>query len=267
MKHPVVDDEKLRAVIQKSLEEFYRRRLDKLGKLKLRGLLKRKNPYLFRALGIQKGPELVEQFMASFVWSSDEGIFGDAFFEKVARDFCGLGSAPTDGIDFVIEDENEIIAISLKSGPNIYNASQTKKQAQEFQNHHNRVRNQKKKYTAILAAGYGNVNKPPSESKNFSHIAGQAFWSFITGDDVFYLKLHRLMGDVPQIQNPQHKEEWSRLVNRFSKEFLADFTTVNDTIDWDKLVSFNSGVPIKKTVKSAKIEMPVAKKAKGKARQ
>ena len=74
-----MDTKRLEALISKSLGDFYNRRIQKVSRLKLRQTLPRKNPYLFRALGIQKASEIVERLMADSLSSSDESIFGDAF--------------------------------------------------------------------------------------------------------------------------------------------------------------------------------------------
>ncbi len=55
-----------------------------LEKLSLKRILRRKNPYLFRALGSEIASDIVQQILQAFVSSSDETIFGDAFFEPIA---------------------------------------------------------------------------------------------------------------------------------------------------------------------------------------
>jgi len=45
-----INPTKLEKLIEESLNDFYTSRLEKLGELKLRNVLKRKNPYLFKAL-------------------------------------------------------------------------------------------------------------------------------------------------------------------------------------------------------------------------
>ncbi|MBI5300928.1 MAG: hypothetical protein HY868_02235 [Chloroflexi bacterium] len=70
----------LRELIAKSLNEFYARRLQALGTLKLRKVLLRKNPYLYKALGTESATEIVDEILKAYLSSSDEGIFGDTFF-------------------------------------------------------------------------------------------------------------------------------------------------------------------------------------------
>jgi hypothetical protein len=49
--NPPVSSRKLESLIARCLENFYRKRLARLETLHLKGVLGRKNPYLFRALG------------------------------------------------------------------------------------------------------------------------------------------------------------------------------------------------------------------------
>jgi hypothetical protein len=123
----------LEALISKCLQDFYERRLLKVKSLKLKTFLRRKNPYLFRALGIQKASEIIERILADYISSSDETMFGDAFFEPIARIASGGNVSDAEGVDFVIETDTCFTAVALKSGPNIFNSSQKKRQSQEFQ--------------------------------------------------------------------------------------------------------------------------------------
>ncbi|MDQ6660146.1 MAG: hypothetical protein M3Z24_04185 [Chloroflexota bacterium] len=47
----------LENLIRQSLDIFYRRRIEKLSELKLSDILRKKNPYLLRAVGVQKASD------------------------------------------------------------------------------------------------------------------------------------------------------------------------------------------------------------------
>ena len=84
-----IPEEELVAVVSAALDEFYRRRISKPSTLELRQTLRRKNPYLFHAIGAEDASEIVEMILSAYMSSSDEGIFGDAFFEPVAKAVSG----------------------------------------------------------------------------------------------------------------------------------------------------------------------------------
>lgn len=65
------------------LQTLYTKRFAALDKLTLGELLK-KNPYLYRALGLNQPAELITQLLAARISSSDETIFGNDFFEPLA---------------------------------------------------------------------------------------------------------------------------------------------------------------------------------------
>ena len=65
-----MDIAEMEDLISKCLHDFYERRLQRLNKLKLKEFLKRKNPYLFRALGIQKASEIVERVLSDYLSGS-----------------------------------------------------------------------------------------------------------------------------------------------------------------------------------------------------
>jgi hypothetical protein len=235
-----MSDKRLEKLVLDSLERFYERRLAKLKKLDLRHILRRKNPFLFRALGFTKASELVERLLESYIWSSDEGIFGDAFFEPIAKEVSGGVISPSEGVDIAIETETRYKAISVKSGPNIFNASQKKKQNQQFMELRSRLLKSGKQFDALLAACYGRVSKEPSDRYIYRIRSGQVFWEEITGDPDFYLKLHHLMGEHPLVHRPNHQKIWAAAVNRFTVQLVQDFGFETGEIDWDKIVQFNS---------------------------
>ncbi len=235
-----MDTKELEMLINKCLLNFYERRLQKVRELKLRSFLRRKNPYLFRALGIQKASEIVERVLADYISASDETIFGDSFFEPIARISSGGKGSDAEGVDFVIESEDGITAVALKSGPNIYNASQKKRQSQEFLAVRSRLYKLHKHFDPILGHAYGRLKTEPTKDRIYRDSSGQAFWSEITGDSNFYLKLINLMKDAPIKHKREYTDAWDAAINRFTAEFIKDFCFPDGSIDWEKLVQFVS---------------------------
>ena len=233
--------ERLEEAVQAALTDFCRRRLDGLKSLKLKDVLARKNPYLFRATGVQEAAEIVKELLAAHVSSSDEGIFGDAFFEPIARIFSNGTVAGSKGVDVIVETDDTYKAIAVKSGPNIFNSSQAARQDDEFRELRQRLSKMHKKFDPIVAACYGRVPAKSKAKHNYRRVAGQQFWHELTGDPDFYLKLMSLMKDYPQQHRLEFQLEWSNAVNRFTQEFLNDFSSTG-AIDWEKLLRFNSGV-------------------------
>ena len=230
----------LEALISRCLRDFYERRLQKVRELKLQVFLRRKNPYLFRALGIQKASEIVERVLADYISASDETIFGDAFFEPVARIASGGKASDAEGVDFVTESDDRISTIALKSGPYPYNASQKKRQSQEFLAVRSRLYKLHKQFDPILGHAYGRLKSEPTKDRIYRDRSGQTFWTDITGDPDFYLKLVRLMKDAPTKHRKEYTPAWDAAINRFTAEFIKGFCFPDGSIDWEKLVRFVS---------------------------
>jgi hypothetical protein len=216
-----------------------------LDKLDLNRVLSRKNPYLFRATGIANAPEMINQLLAAHISSSDEGIFGDEFFEPICKGISKAQIAAAKGVDFVIESDTTYEVISLKSGPNAFNSSQVSKQNQQFEDIRRSlaatVRQLRKQFVPVMGCGYGRADSSPTDSRRYFKLAGQALWERITGDRDFYLKLVRLMRDDPEKHRPQFKDAWDRAINRFVREFTERFCDKNGEVKWEDLVQFNSG--------------------------
>ncbi len=237
----------LEQLIRESLDKFYQRRLDTLTKLKLKDILKKKNPYLFRAVGIRKASEIVTAILQAYMSSSDETIFGAVFFEPIVLRCSGGIAAKLEGkniggIDIIIETDTTYKAIQVKSGPNIFNASQTKRMNDEFKQLRDSLLNLNKQFDPLLAHCYGYKTAEPKNGQIYRVRAGQTLWEELTGDPDFYLKIIRLMQDYPNQHRASFEQEWDKALNRFEFEFLRDFGTLDGSIDWEKLLRFNSGV-------------------------
>lgn len=250
---PKIPSEQLENLIAAGLEEFYRRRLAMLEKLQLKKVMRRKNPYLFRALGIEVAAEIVQRLLQDFVSASDETIFGDAFFEPIAREASGGKVSDARGVDFVLEKPKRYTPVALKSGPNIFNASQRKRQDDEFRELRSRLVKIHKQFDPLLAYAYGKRIREASGKWIFRELSGQVFWTEITGDPDFYLKIIRLMEDIPARHRKQHQEEWAKAVNRFTAEFITLFCFKDGRIDWEKLVKFVSEGNVATTLAKAEI--------------
>ena len=110
--------------------EFHDKRIVKLRQLKLAQVLKRKNPYLFRAKAIVAAPDLVKHLLRAYLSSQEETIFGD-FLEGLAIHICsqayGGHKSTTEGVDLEFVRDGVRYIVDIKSGPNWGNASQIKK--------------------------------------------------------------------------------------------------------------------------------------------
>lgn len=244
----VIDPHVLEDKIGKLLDDFYKRRIEKIQTLELKDALRRKNPYLYRAIGVEKASEIVEEILSAYMSSSDEGIFGDAFFEPLARFVAG--GDPTvgkhEGVDVTVVTATKIMPIAIKSGTNVFNAQSRARQMAEFEAMRKRLQKIQKQFDPVVGYAYGKKQQTGRSKANFRELAGQELWEEITGDADFYLKIIRLMKDKPQQHLPAYKTAYSAAVNRFTAEFVAEFCKPDYTIDWDKLVHFNSGKPVNK---------------------
>jgi hypothetical protein len=235
-----LEPDKLEALIRRCLDDFYERRIDKLKKLRLRQVLRRKNPYLFKALGTEQAAEIVKKILEAYISSSDESIFGDAYFDQIARNLPNIQVSDGKGVDLIVHEEKVIHAYALKSGPNPFNSSAKAKQNTEFAELKARLMKLQKQFDPVLAYAYGRKNKPSGGKYIYRESSGQVFWKELTGDDDFYLKLIILMKDEPLRRIDEYKSDWDATINIFTKEFTEDFCLPDGHIDWEKLTKFVS---------------------------
>ena len=63
---------KIARYIEDNIPAFHHRRLESLGGLKLKNVLKRKNPYLFKAKNVNTAGELVKGILDAHLSSQEE---------------------------------------------------------------------------------------------------------------------------------------------------------------------------------------------------
>lgn len=228
--------------ISKALEEFYTSLISKIDDLNIAKVMKKKNPYLYRAKAMQNASEIVESVLSAFVSSSEETIFGNCFFEPLAIAVSGGEKALAEGIDIMLHEDNTIYAVAVKSGTAVFNADSKKRQEQNFTKASKLAQQAKAHYDPIIGYGYGKKKETSKgKPKMYRELAGKQFWTELTGDEDFYLKIIKYMGTMPEQYLSDYKESYSKASNRLVREFSNMFCKTDGSINWEKLVEFNSG--------------------------
>ena len=230
------NEEAIVAAIADALDNFYTNLIKKVDSLNIKAVMKRKNPYLFRAKAMNGAAQI------AFVSSSEETIFGNVFFEPIATAAAQGQKALAEGVDIMVERDNTIYAIAVKSGTSVFNADSRKKQEQNFMAASKLAQQAKKRFVPIVGYGYG--KKKTSNRglpKFYMELAGKDFWEELTGDEEFYIKLIRYMDKLPEKYVEDFDTSYQKAANRLVREFTQQFCFEDGSINWEKLVEFNSG--------------------------
>ena len=229
--------------VEDNIGSFHQKRITSLDNLKLSKVLKRKNPYLFKAKHILTANEIVKGIVDAHISSSEEGIFEDwleglAIFinEKV----YGGKKSGIIGIDLEFNKEDKRYIVNIKSGPNWGNSSQIAKMVSDFKTAKRTLRtsNSGLNIVAINGCCYGRDNKP--DKSDYYKYCGQTFWEFISGDTNLYIEIIEPLGHKAKEKNEEFLKSYSQMINKFTREFGNEFCDKNGAIEWDKLVKFNS---------------------------
>jgi hypothetical protein len=241
--------------VESHIGAFHQSRLNKVNEIKLKEVLRAKNPYLFKAKNVTTANEIIEEILVAFLSSSEEGQFGN-WLEQLAvfiNDSVYHGrKAGIDGIDLDFDKDGKRYLVAIKSGPKWGNDSQIKKMVDQFNTARKRLATSGSRLNIVCVNGccYGRSNEryEYKEKGSFYKFCGERFWELISGDPELYTELIEPLGYEAEAKNLEFKESYGKLVNRLTKEFLQDFCKENGEIDWDKLVRFNSGKVELKTI-------------------
>lgn len=243
------DEEKVQKAIAEALESFYKSLIAKIDSININDIIKSKNPYLYRAKAMNKAYDIINSILQAFVSSSEETIFGNVFFEPLAIAASNGKKSLAEGVDIDISDDSAKLqyAIAVKSGTSVFNADSKKRQADNFararklaaQGHYN--------FSAIVGYAYGTKQESDRGSaKIYIELAGEEFWTMLTGDKDFYKKIITFMGELPEKYVDDYNVSYDKACNRLVRDFSREFCNEDGSIDWEKLVDFNSGSPARK---------------------
>lgn len=230
--------------VEENIGTFHWKRLNSLEKLKLDKILKRKNPYLFRAKNVLTAQDLVKTLLDAHLSSQEETIFGD-FLESLAifinqKVYNGRKSS-AEGIDLEFEKEGIHYIVSIKSGPNWGNSSQIRRMMDNFKKAKRilRTSNSKIHIRAVNGCCYGRDDNP--DKGEYQKLCGQKLWSFISGNENLYTDIIEPLGHKAKEKNEEFLVSYSQILNKFTLDFGNKFC-IDGKINWEKLVQFNSSV-------------------------
>lgn len=231
--------------VEENIGTFHKKRIQSLDSLKLSAVLRRKNPYLFKAKYVLTAEQIIKGIVDAHISSSEEGIFGD-WLEGLAifingKTLGGRKSGIT-GVDLEFDQSGSRYIVTIKSGPNWGNSSQVKKMVADFKTAIKTLRtsNSKLNIVAINGCCYGKDNKP--DKGEYYKYCGQKFWEFISGSKDLYTEIIEPLGHKAREMNDSYLLSYSQVINKFTKEFAIEYCKESGDIDWKKLVEYNSSM-------------------------
>ena len=226
---------------------FHEARIEKLKSLKLESLLKRKNPYLYKAKDLNTPQAVVESLAAAFMSSAEETMFGDwleGLAIHVARIIYDGRKSSAEGIDLELDKNGIHYFVSIKSGPNWSNSSSMKKLCENFVKATRIFKTSGNKTISECIEGccYGQDFSPEKKDGHFK-LCGKLFWEFISGEPDLYTEIILPLGMDATIMNLVYQREYDKMITRFSNDFGAKYSDSDGNLLWDKIVNLNSGYP------------------------
>jgi hypothetical protein len=230
--------------VEDNIADFHEKRLKSLDKLKLSDVLKRKNPYLFKAKNTETSEQIIRGIVDAHISSNEETIFGD-WLEGLAifvnQKVYGGWKSGIQNIDLEFDKENIRYIVAIKSSKNWGNSSQVAKLITDFKTAKKTLRTSNSQLVIIAVNGccYGRDNNP--DKGDYFKYCGQEFWSFISGNENLYLDIIEPLGHKATERNKEYQILYSQMINEFTIQFLNEFCKESGEIDWEKFVKFNSG--------------------------
>lgn len=234
------------------IQPFYEGRVGKISELSLRTILKRKNPYLFKAKNIETSGDFVKYILDAYLSSQEETMFGN-LLEKLAIFICGMvfdGKKAEQGVlksvDLEFERDGKYYIVGIKSGIYWGNKDQIDKMKNNFKLARKILieNGVKKEIVAVNGCIYGRDNNPFKEDddseQNYFKFCGQEFWELISGDNELYKNIILPLDKEAKKRSDHFKMVYADKSNEMTKDFSDQFLTKKGGIDWEKIIDFVS---------------------------
>lgn len=227
---------------------FYSKRIENLKSLKLTNVLKRKNPYLFKAKNIELAGDLVKGIIDAFLSSQEETIFGnllEGFAVYISSRLYGGFKSEFKSVDLEFERNGIYYIVGIKSGIHWGNSDQVAKMRDDFKLAKNLLKQRgiSVEIQAVNGCIYGKERSPlktnTDPEKNYYKYAGQDFWQFISDDNNLYREIISPIDHEARQKDETFKKAYVAKVNEMTQDFMEQFMTANQ-IDWIKLIDFVS---------------------------
>ena len=229
--------------VDQKLAEYYARRVQHIAQLQVSDLIDG-NVYLWPTKKSTLVSEVVEQALDTISSSSEEAEYGDFLRELamfVAVKFAGGWKSSSPGLDLEFIRDGIHYVISIKSSTNWGNSSQQEKLAQDFGKALVRLRQGKVNAEAVLGMCYGKTHTSRHPKYGYLKLAGQNFWTFISGDKELYRTIIEPVGYRAKEHNEAYIQQRDSLINLLTKQFIDRFCDDTGAIDWQRVVEANSG--------------------------
>lgn len=244
--------QKISQYVEDNIEDFHKARIEKLKKINLKVLLSRKNPYMFKAKNIVTASAMVENIASAYISSAEESIFGnwmEGLAKFVSEVVYGGYKSSAQGVDLEFDKDGVHYFVSVKSGPSWSNSSSMKALIRDFISAvriYNTSRGKTVATKCIEGCCYGNDNKGYNNSTH-EKCCGEKFWTLISGEPTLFVDIVEPLGYKAKIKNDAYQQEYARMINKLTNEFITEYCDEDGNIDWEKIVKLNAGIKIKKT--------------------
>ena len=226
--------------------QFQAKKLAKIHSITLDDIIKRKNPYLFKAKGSNSAHDFISSVMQAALSSGEETTFGN-FLENIAifvteRVWGGRKSSVI-GIDMEYEDGDKKYLVTIKSGPNWGNHGQLTNMRKNFATAQRTFATSGgaagKQVIFVEACCYG-VDNTPNKGTHLK-LCGQRFWELISGEnETLFRDIIEPLGHLAKERNDEIELLCTEKLNVFTAAFVTRFCD-DGAINWDRLIQFNSG--------------------------
>lgn len=217
--------------------------IEELQSIELSDIIININPFLLDKMDTKQAGYTVQYFLDKFINSIQEkmilrSIKDTAIF--INNLVFGGWKSDLTGIDLEFCRDGLHYIVVINSAPDADNNNSIMKIYNDILIAQRLLKNSYPDVITQPAIGcyFGNEQNP--DQGKYYKFCGQKFWEFISGEQYLYKHIFKVFRHNTKEEFTEYIVSYSKLINNFTKEFVNDFCNKDGSIDWDRLVEFNS---------------------------
>jgi hypothetical protein len=229
--------------VNQKLSELHQLRIDSIKEIDFNSLLKL-DSYLFKARDKFVTWKVISTLLDEYLAISEEKFYEDFFKDLVVfivEKVHGGCEASIDGLDLELNKDGVHYLVTIKLGPRWVSGSEQGKIEQKLKIAEEIIKHKKLGINVQSVLGICFGKSKYSSQRGYLYLVGRDFWQLVSDDENLYADvIGPIDGRLREKDDIYHQEK-SKAENRFTRQFVDEFCNVDGSIDWPKLVEFNSG--------------------------
>lgn len=229
---------------EQSIIKLHQARLLNIQKLVLNNELRNKDFNFYRTIQLHTLGELINRCVEHHIYLTEKRMF-ESWVKGLIIFIChqthGGFKSNLPGVDFEFIDEDYGFLAKLFFHNYSSSLPQKRKWLKQLIIVKKKLQNENPTIVYKAAQVFPLAEDYSNSDEEFIIYSGTNFWQWLTGEDNFFERSIKPIVGSARSKDQKYWDTHTQMLNRFYRTFTEQYLRSDFSIDWEKLVRFNSG--------------------------